>query len=329
MAGHLLQITGSKLKGTIFVKPHIANPDRRSVIAMVGAAAGGLAGLPGASLAAPGSARTRAIASTGDRIPVIGMGSWITFNVGNNRTLRKARTEVLKTFFSHGGGLIDSSPMYGSSEDVIGDGLKRLGTPETLYSATKVWTSGRDAGIAQMDQSQAYWNGRAFDLMQIHNMLDWQTHYQTLTTWKAEGRIGALGITTSHGRRHADLERALTSKPFDTVQLTYNVLDREAEQRLLPLAGERGIGVIVNRPFQRGGLFDHVSGHALPDWAADIDCSTWAQFFLKFVISHPAVTCAIPATSQVEHMRENMGAALGPLPDQKMRDRMSRFVRDL
>lgn len=311
------------------MKPNNANPDRRSVIAMIGAAASGLAGLPGTSLAASGPARTRTVTSTGDRIPVIGMGSWITFNVGKNRTLRKARTEVLRTFFSHGGGLIDSSPMYGSSEEVIGDGLKSLGSPETLYSATKVWTSGRDAGIAQMRQSQALWNGRAFDLMQIHNMLDWQTHYQTLEAWKAEGRIGAVGITTSHGRRHSDLERALKSKPFDTVQLTYNVLDREAEQRLLPLAAERGIGVIVNRPFQRGGLFDHVSGHALPGWAADIDCRTWAQFFLKFVISHPAVTCAIPATSQVEHMTENMEAAHGRFPDQKMRDHMADFVRNL
>lgn len=303
-------------------------PDRRAVVAMIGAACG-LAGLPGTGLAASGSAPKRTIKTTGDRIPVIGMGSWITFNVGKNRTLRQSRTEVLKTFFAQGGGLIDSSPMYGSSEEVIGYGLKRLGAQETLYSATKVWTSGRDAGIAQMRQSRTYWNGRAFDLMQIHNMLDWQTHYQTLEAWKAEGQIGAIGITTSHGRRPSDMERALTSKPFDVLQLTYNVIDREAEQRLLPLAAERGIGVIVNRPFQRGGLFDHVAGHALPDWAAEIDCRNWAQFFLKFVISHPAVTCAIPATSQVDHMAENMGAAHGQLPDRKMRDRMARFVRDL
>lgn len=308
---------------------NIIKPDRRSVVAMIGAAACGLAGLPGAGLAASGSALKRAINATGDQIPVIGMGSWITFNVGKNRTLRQSRAEVLKTFFAHGGGLIDSSPMYGSSEEVIGDGLKQLGTPATLYSATKVWTNGQEAGIAQMRQSQAYWNGRPFDLMQIHNMLDWQTHYRTLETWKAEGRIGAIGITTSHGRRHSDLERAMTAKPFDVVQLTYNVFDREAEQRLLPYAAERGIGVIVNRPFQRGGLFDHVAGHPLPVWAGEIDCSNWAQFLLKFVISHPAVTCAIPATSQVEHMTENMGAAHGKLPDQPMRERMARFVRDL
>lgn len=305
------------------------NPDRRSVLTMIGTAICCLGGLSGTGQAASGSALKRTIKSTGDRIPTIGMGSWITFNVGNNRTLRKSRTRVLKTFFDHGGGLIDSSPMYGSSEDVIGDGLKRLGSQETLYAATKVWTSGRDAGIAQMQQSEVYWNGRAFDLMQIHNMLDWQSHYQTLEAWKAEGRIGALGITTSHGRRHSDMERALTSKPFDTVQLTYNVFDREAEQRLLPLAAERGIGVIVNRPFRRGALFDHVAGHALPGWAADFDCSNWAQFFLKFVISHPAVTCAIPATSQVGHMTENMGAGHGRLPDRKMRDRMARFVQEL
>lgn len=302
--------------------------DRRSFLASLGSATAGLA-LSGSGVFAASSILTRSVAATGATLPVIGMGTWITFNVGQSKSLRAARTKVLKRFFELGGGLVDSSPMYGSSEEVVGHALEELGAPESLYSATKVWTSGRQNGIAQMQQSEALWSNGPFDLMQIHNMLDWQIHYETLAEWKSDNRVGAIGITTSHGRRHSDLAGALQSKPFDFVQFTYNVLDREAENRLLPIASERNIAVIINRPFQRGGLFDHVRGHKVPDWAQEFDCRNWAQFFLKYVVSHPAVTCAIPATSQLDHMTENMGAGYGALPDAKTRERMARHVRDL
>lgn len=302
--------------------------DRRNFLASLGSAAAGLA-LSGSGVSAASSMITRPVAVTGATLPVIGMGTWITFNVGQSRSLRAARTEVLKRFFELGGGLVDSSPMYGSSEEVVGHALREIGAPGSLYSATKVWTSGRQNGIAQMRASETLWDSGPFNLMQIHNMLDWQVHYETLSEWKSDGRIGAIGITTSHGRRHADLAGALQNKAFDFVQLTYNLLDREAENRLLPIARERNIAVIINRPFQRGGLFDHVQGHKVPDWAQEFDCRNWAQFFLKYVVSHPAVTCAIPATSQLDHMTENMGAGHGALPDAKTRERMARHVRDL
>lgn len=274
--------------------------------------------------------RTRAIPASGERIPVIGMGSWLTFDVGDDSILRARRCEVLRTFFEMGGGLVDSSPMYGSSEAVIGHCLGKLENDANLFSATKVWTWGERIGIDQMEHSRRLWGVKGFDLMQIHNMLDWETHLETLKEMKAEGAIRYIGITTSHGRRHSEMERVLErEEAFDFVQLTYNVVDREVERRLLPLAQERGIAVIINRPFRGGGLFDRVEGKPLPGWAAEIDCNNWAQFFLKFIVSHPAVTCAIPATTQVAHMRENMGAARGALPDAAMRRRMLDYLRKL
>lgn len=271
----------------------------------------------------------RPIHSSGKALPVIGMGTWITFDVGDLPDARARRAQVLQRFLDDGGRLIDSSPMYGSAEAVIGDCLTRVRGAERAFSATKVWTPGRELGIAQMEQSRRLWGIERFDLMQVHNLVDWERQLQTLKAWKSEGRIRYLGVTTSHGRRHEELERILRGEPLDFVQLTYNVIDREAEQRLLPLAAERGIAVIVNRPFQGGNLFWRVRGAALPDWAAEIDCANWAQFFLKFIVSHPAVTCAIPATSQVEHMAQNMGALRGRLPDASTRERMAAFVRGL
>ncbi len=269
---------------------------------------------------------TRPIPASGEALPVIGMGSWITFNVGSDDYLRAQRAEVLRAFFERGGAVIDSSPMYGSSEAVIGDCLKRLGRPQPLFAATKVWTPFQWRGIRQMENSRELWGVERFDLMQIHNLLDWETHLETLTDWKAQGRVRYVGITTSHGRRHPEFETIMAAQPLDCVQFTYNILDREAERRLLPLAAERGLGVIVNRPFRRGALFDQVRGRPLPAWAGEIDCANWAQFFLKFIVSHPAVTCAIPATTRVDHMRENMGAAYGRLPDAELRRRMIRYV---
>jgi diketogulonate reductase-like aldo/keto reductase len=265
---------------------------------------------------------TKAIPVSGEQIPVIGMGTWQTFDVDDDAEDRARCVKILELFFKRGGGMIDSSPMYGSSQEVIGHCLTKLKPHPGLFSATKVWIVGKSFGIGQMEDSQHLWGIPRFDLMQIHNMLNWRTHLETLKEWKAEGRIRYIGITTSHGRRHDQLYQALQEEAFDFVQFTYNVIDREVEQRLLPLAKERGIAVIINRPFQRGALFDRVKNKALPDFAAEIDCVNWAQFFLKYIVSHPAVTCAIPATSQVPHMQENMGACYGRLPDEALRARM-------
>jgi diketogulonate reductase-like aldo/keto reductase len=302
------------------------NPSRREFLQWL-AGLGIVAVLrPRTMFAAERSPILRAIPGSGERLPVIGMGSWITFDVIDDDVAVATRVKVLQTFFDTGGALVDSSPMYGSSEAVIGHCLTRIQNQERLFAATKVWTWFTSLGISQMNRSQALWGVKRFDVMQIHNMLSWESHLETLKAWKAAGNIRYIGITTSHGRRHAELEQALTREHFDFVQFTYNILDREVEQRLLPLAAERGIAVIVNRPFQGGRLFDRVKGKPLPEWARDFDCANWAQFFLKFIVSHPAVTCAIPATSRVDHMTENMGALYGRLPDAGARQRMIDYV---
>lgn len=303
--------------------------DRRKFL-ITGGAFGALclSSFPSQILAAQGPL-TRAIPSTGQTLPVIGMGSWITFNVGRSHKLRQKRLKVLDEFFMHGGGMIDSSPMYGSSEEVIGWGLEQLGGTDGLFSATKVWTVSKSGGIVQMGVSQDLWGERPLDLIQVHNLLDWEAHLGTLKSWKEAGRLKYLGITTSHGRRHDDMAAIMSAEPLDFVQFTYNIADREAEERLLPLAADRGQAVIINRPFKGGRLVEKLQRHPLPDWASEIGCEEWSQFLLKFVVSHPAVTCAIPATSKVEHMRENMSAARGPMPDAAMRQRMVAYVQDL
>ena len=279
--------------------------------------------------AATGPMLTRAIPVSGEQLPVIGMGSWITFNVGDDKALRDQRVRVLQRFFDLGGGVIDSSPMYGSSEAVIGYCLERIANRQALFAATKVWTPLQMFGAGQMDDSRELWGLETFDLMQIHNLLNWEGHLETLLEVKAEGRIRYIGMTTSHGRRHGDMARVMAEQPLDVVQFTYSILDRDAEQRLLPLAAERGLAAVINRPFRRGALFDHVERHPLPDWASEFDGANWAQFFLKFIVSHPAVTCAIPATSRVDHMEQNMGALYGRLPDQALRQRMIEYVESL
>jgi diketogulonate reductase-like aldo/keto reductase len=279
--------------------------------------------------AAAGGVITRRIPSSGEALPVVGLGSWITFNVGNDPKARDACAEVVRAFFDAGGRLIDSSPMYGSSQPVIGHALAKLQQPATLFSAEKVWVGDAARGAAQMEASRNFWGVPRFDLMQVHNLLGWEEHLPRLFEMKARGRLRYVGISTSEGRRHAELERIMRTQRIDFVQLTYNPLDREAEQRLLPLAQERGIAVLVNRPFREGALLDQLSRHKLPGWVADIGCDGWAQVVLKFVVSHPAVTCAIPATSQVAHLRQNMGAARGPLPDAALRARMARDVAAL
>lgn len=262
-----------------------------------------------------------------ESLPVIGLGSWITFNVGDDSAGRRNALEVMREFFSAGGRLIDSSPMYGSAQEVIGAALAQLGHPKALFAADKVWTSGD--GARQIEQSRAHWGVPRFDLLQVHNLTDWERKLPLLLDMRAAGKVRFVGITTSEGRRHAEMERVMRAHPIDFVQLTYNIRDREAEQRLLPLAAERGIAVIANRPFQQGSLIDWAKRQPLPNWSAEIDCTNWAQFLLKFIVSHPAVTCAIPATSQVSHVRENLGAARGRLPDAALRRRMIAYVESL
>lgn len=305
------------------------SPSRRAVLASLAGLGAAALGTPPASAAAPGPKLTRAIPATGETLPVIGMGSWITFNVGGDTRLRDRRAEVLEAFFDRGGAVVDSSPMYGSSEAVIGYGLGRIADKRALFSATKVWTLWQSTGRRQIEDSRRLWGLGRFDLIQVHNLLRWESHIETLRAEKAAGRIRYIGVTTSHGRRHGELETLMKRETLDFVQFTYNIVDREAERRLLPLAAERRLAVIVNRPFQQGELFERFGAKKLPEWAGEIDCTNWAQFLLKFAVSHPAVTCAIPATSRVDHMRENMGALYGRLPDAKMRARMIRYVEAL
>jgi diketogulonate reductase-like aldo/keto reductase len=301
---------------------------RRNLLATAaaGAAAALLRPLWGLARPAPLS---RPIPSTGEQLPVIGLGSWITFNVGDDTELRDECAEVMRSFFAAGGRLIDSSPMYGSSQAVIGYGLQKLGRPSSLFSADKVWTSSDSEGPEQMEQTRKRWGVPRLDLLQVHNLLAWEDHLPRLLSLKAERRIRYVGLTTSEGRRHDEMEAIMRRRPLDFTQVTYNILDREVEQRILPLAQDRGIAVIVNRPFRQGDLIRQVQRHPLPAWAGELDAANWAQFLLKFILSHPAVTCAIPATTQVAHVRENMGAAAGALPDAAMRRRMISYVERL
>ena len=288
----------------------------------------------GAALAAPalgasaGEALSKHIPATGEPVPAVGIGSWITFNVGDDPMLRAECRAVMAAFFEEGGGIVDSSPMYGSSQAVIGDALQALDRPPGLFSADKVWTDASD-GPGQIAETTRRWGVERFDLLQVHNLVDWEANLDTLDAMKEAGRLRYTGVTTSHGRRHEELEEVMRRRPPDFVQLTYNIVDREVERRLLPLALEQGIAVICNRPFQRGRLPDRLAGHPLPGWAGEIGVSTWPHFLLKFIISHPAVTAAIPATRQIDHVRENKSAAFGPMPDAAMRRRMAEHVQSL
>jgi diketogulonate reductase-like aldo/keto reductase len=289
------------------------------------APAGGAAPSPSPTA---GPLQARKIPSSGEALPLVGLGSWITFNVGNDRAARDACVEVVRAFFAEGGRLIDSSPMYGSSQPTIGYALAQLGRPAALFSAEKVWIADAARGAAQMEASRAFWGVPRFDLMQVHNLLAWQDHLPRLLEMKRAGQLRYVGITTSEGRRHAEVAQVMRTQPIDFVQVTYNPIDREPEQRLLPLAQDRGIAVLVNRPFRQGALVEALAGRRLPAWAAEVDATSWAQLVLKFIVSHPAVTSAIPATSQVAHVRENLAAARGRLPDAALRERIAREVAD-
>ncbi len=301
------------------------SPTRREVLGTVAASAAA-AMLRPLSAVAQSAPITRPIPSSGERLPVVGLGTWITFNVGDDAELRDECAAVLRAFFREGGRVVDSSPMYGSSQAVVGHGLEKLGRPSGLFSADKVWISSGSRGPEQIEESRALWGVRRFDLLQVHNLLAWEEHLPALLAMKAEGGVRYVGITTSEGRRHAELEKIMASRPIDFVQVTYNVLDREVEGRILPLAQDRGIAVIINRPFREGALIREVERHPLPSWASELGAANWAQFLLKFIVSHPAVTCAIPATSKIVHVVENMGAATGTLPDAATRRRMVAHV---
>ncbi len=302
---------------------------RRATLVSLGVTAGALALRPLAALAQTSGLLTRPIPSTGEPLPVVGLGTWITFNVGNDRELRDDCAAVVAAFFAAGGRMIDSSPMYGSSQPTIGYGLQKPGNPSALFSAEKVWTSSPASGPGQIERSRSYWGVPRFDLLQVHNLVAWEQHLPALLAMKAAGQVRYVGITTSEGRRHGDIERIMASQPIDFVQVTYNVLDREVEARILPLARERRIAVIVNRPVREGHLIRQLARRPLPNWAGEAGAASWAQFILKFIVSHPDVTCAIPATTRVDHVRENMAVATGIVPDEALRRRMADYVRTL
>ena len=301
--------------------------DRRMVLQGVASVAA-TAVLPAAGRAAEAPAGERRVPSTGAKIPAVGIGSWLTFNVGSDPVLLDRSTSVIAAFLEEGGGVIDSSPMYGSSQATIGHALAQLDAAGSVFSADKIWTSAAGAP-GQLAETGARWGTSRFDLLQVHNLIDWQANLELLFALKEAGRLGHVGITTSHGRRHDELERIMASQPVDFVQLTYNLADREAETRLLPLAMEKGIAVIVNRPFRRGSLIRNLDREPLPAMAAELGAGSWAQVLLKFILGHPAVTCVIPATTQVDHVRENKGVVRGPLPDAAMRRELAAYFDDL
>jgi diketogulonate reductase-like aldo/keto reductase len=267
---------------------------------------------------------SRRVPSSGEELPVIGLGTWQTFDVGNSAAARAPLREVLEAFAGVGGRVIDSSPMYGTSETVAGDLIASLRTK--LFIATKVWTSGKSRGIQQMEESMRRLRAQPIDLMQVHNLVDVEAHLETLAEWKRAGRVRYVGITHYTASAHDALMRVMERHPVDFVQVNYSVGERDAERRVLPFARERGVAVIANRPFAAGDLFRRVRSRLLPSWAKEIDCTSWAQILLKFVVSHPAMTCAIPATSRVDHLRDNMGAAFGRLPDENLRRRIADAV---
>ena len=306
--------------------------NRRTLLKLFGAGAAAATMWPlYAGVDAKSGPIKKKIPSTEEALTVIGMGTWRSFNVGSDTALRNDRARVLQAFFQGGGQLVDSSPMYGSSQEVVGYALDKLGHPRQLFSADKVWTQDGGETREQTAESAAKWHAKRFDLMQVHNLLGWEDHLDTLEAMKAADEVRYIGITTSHGRRHGEFEQVMKTHDLDFVQLTYNMVDRSAEKRLLPLAKEKGIAVIVNRPFQGGYLVDRLqrANQPPPEWASEIGCNNWPQFLLKFVVSHPAVTCAIPATTRVEHMEENMGAALGALPDARTRTQMIEHISSL
>ncbi|MGE5215500.1 MAG: aldo/keto reductase [Chloroflexota bacterium] len=271
----------------------------------------------------------KSIPKTGENLPAVGLGTWQTFDVGAAPADREPLKKVLSQFVRAGGSVVDSSPMYGRSESVTGDIAAELGVQKQLFLATKVWISGRDAGVRQMEASFKRLRTPRMDLMQVHNLVDYRTHLSTLRAWKEQGKVRYIGVTHYTESAYDELARVINSEELDFVQLNYSLVEPAAEKRLLPLAADKRLAVLVNRPFAAGQLFRRIRGNALPPWSKDFGCGSWAQFFLKFVIAHPAVTCAIPATAKVDHLVDNMKATNGAMPDAATRRRMARYVAEL
>jgi aryl-alcohol dehydrogenase-like predicted oxidoreductase len=303
-------------------------PSRRRLLKLAAGAAT-LALMNTESSAQNPSILTRPIPRSGELLPAVGVGTWQTFDVGPKAPERAELSEVLRLLAQAGGSVIDSSPMYGKSEGVVGDLASGLGLRDKLFYATKVWTSGRDAGIRQMETSFRLMRTQRMDLMQVHNLLDLAVHAKTLKEWKAAGRIRYIGITHYHDGAHDELEKIVKTREWDFVQFNYSMAEPEAERRLLPACADSGTAVLVNRPFSQGHLFPKVKGKPLPGWAADFDCASWAQFFLKYLLGHPAVTCVIPGTSRITHIKDNLQAGMGRLPDAAMRRRMTEYLGSL
>jgi diketogulonate reductase-like aldo/keto reductase len=297
------------------------DPRRRALLGALGGAF-----VPAAFSQDSNRLHMKAIPSTGEKLPVIGLGTWQTFDVGGDAAARAPLREVLKLL---SGNVVESSPMYGSSESVAGDLIADLGLRPRLFLATKVWTSGRAEGIRQMEESFRRLRVERMDLMQIHNLVDAGTHTRTLKDWKKAGRVRYVGITHYTSSAYPEVERWLKSGDYDFLQINYSLGEREAETRLLPLARELGVAVIVNRPFGEGALFRKVRGKSLPPWAAELGIASWAQYFLKWIVGHPSVTCAIPGTGRPEHMKDNLGAGVGALPDEAARRRMQQHFASL
>lgn len=271
----------------------------------------------------------RKIPSTGEELPVIGLGTSGVFDVGGGSSERAPLTEVLNILTGAGGALLDTSPMYGRAEAVSGDLIASLNMRPRMFIATKVWTRGKDAGLQQIENSIRLLKVAKLDLVQVHNLLDLQTQLPNLRALKQQGKVRYIGITHYTVASHADLEELIRKEAIDFVQFNYSIATRDAEQRLLPLAAERKVATLINRPFEDGALFSRTRGKELPGWTSEFDCTSWGQFFLKFIVSHPAVTCVIPATANPSHMRNNVAAGQGRLPDEKMRERMAAYVAGL
>ncbi len=304
---------------------------RREAAKVIGGTAAGLF-LPITTRAANESSSamlTRTIPSSGEKLPVIGLGTWQAFDVDLTADSRRQLEEVLSLFVKLGGRVIDSSPMYGRAEEIIGDLTATLGIRDKLFLATKVWTHGKESGIKSMERSMALLRTKRIDLMQVHNLVDVHTHLATLREWKEQGRIRYFGITHYEAGAFREMENLMRSEKLDFVQINYSLMEPEAEQSLLPLAHERGIAVLANRPLGAGDLFGKVRSKPLPDWASEFDCRSWAQFFLKWIVAHSAITCAIPATNKPRHLEDNMQGGTGRLPDPKTRRRMVEFVSSL
>jgi aryl-alcohol dehydrogenase-like predicted oxidoreductase len=305
------------------------NMTRRHATKLIGGAAAGLV-LPNRQGRAESSTMlTRAIPSSGEKLPVIGLGTWNVFDLDLTPANEKRFSDVLSLFVKLGGRVIDSSPMYGRAEEVVGALTSKLGLRDKLFLATKVWTRGKQAGIESMERSMLRLQTKRIDLMQVHNLVDVQTQLATMRDWKAQGRFRYIGITHYNASAFAEVEKVLRAEKLDFLQINYSVMEREAEDRILPLAQDRLVAVVINRPFGGGDLFSRVRSKPLPEWAKEFDCKTWAQFFLKWIVAHPAVTCAIPATNNPSHLEDDLQGGIGRLPDTKTRQGMVEFAASL